>query len=250
MPPKSTNATAVPSEVYIVWSAAGPESVHATEDTAEIALKSSKPNSYIEQLVLHGGTVNVDAVPKQAPTTKVQPKKVDTIKKEAKDDENVAAKKTKTAAQQRTDNANKIGKPDDADLPVNVKKLLQKGGIVFAGKTVVVTGVPPTLGRKNTEKLVEAYGAHLGKSLSKKTGYVVVGNEAGPKKCVLLVLSKCLFELTIYRLEQIEALGLKTLDEDELIALLENVGDNAKRTSGDDNDAATTQPSRSKRQKR
>lgn len=57
-------------------------------------------------------------------------------------------------------------------------------------------------------------------------------------------------ELTVYRLEQIEELGLKTLDEDELIALLENGGDNAKRTPDDNIDAATTQPSRSKRQKR
>lgn len=192
MPSKSTNATAVPSEVYVVWSAEGPESVHATEDAAEIALNSSKPNSYIEQLVLNGGTVNVDVVSKQASTTNAQSKKADTVKKEAKDDGKGPANKTKTAAQQRADNANKVGKPDDADLPANVKKLLQKGGSVFAGQTVVVTGVPPTLGRKDTEKLVEAFGAHLGKSLSKKTGYVVIGNEAGPKKYVVLASSKCL----------------------------------------------------------
>ena len=101
------------------------------------------------------------------------------------------AKKTKTPAEQRAANASKPAKPSSSssDLPDNVKALLEKGGNVFEGQTVVVTGVPPTLGRKNAERLVEAFGAHLGKSLSGKTGYVVVGNDAGPTKYVFLSFS-------------------------------------------------------------
>ena len=72
--------------------------------------------------------------------------------------------------------------PSQDGLPDNIKELLSGSGSVLSGYTVVVTGIPPTIGRKNAEKLVEAYGGKLTKSLSKNTGYVVVANDAGPKK--------------------------------------------------------------------
>lgn len=57
------------------------------------------------------------------------------------------------------------------------------------------------------------------KSISKNTTFVVVGNEAGPKK-----------------LEQISDLGLQTYDEDEFITLLEAGGGGTKRAPEDDED--------------
>jgi BRCT domain type II-containing protein len=68
------------------------------------------------------------------------------------------------------------------DLPDNVKALLAGSGSALKGKTVVVTGVPPTIGRKTAETLVQQYGGKLTKSLSKNTNYVVIGGDAGPKK--------------------------------------------------------------------
>jgi BRCT domain type II-containing protein len=76
---------------------------------------------------------------------------------------------------------------------------------------------PSSLGRKNAEKLVTNYGGKLTKSLSKNTGLVVVGNDAGPTK-----------------LEKISELGLETVDEDAFVKLLEAGGGGAKRAADDD----------------
>lgn len=201
MPPKKVAAAAAPTstQVFVVWSANGPKSVHATRESADQALAASTPNSFIDAVDFIAGsaaTTNVKDEKKPAAKAKAAPKSklVKVEEKEEIDDggdtqdeeeaPKPVAKKTKTPAQQRAANAEKPGKPGDADLPANVRRLLADGGTVFEGKTVIVTGVPPTLGRKNTERLVEAFGAHLGKSLSRKTDYVVVGNDAGPKKYV------------------------------------------------------------------
>ncbi|OCL02671.1 hypothetical protein AOQ84DRAFT_278013, partial [Glonium stellatum] len=72
------------------------------------------------------------------------------------------------------------------------------------GCNVVITGVPSSISRKDTESLVTKYGGKLTKSLSKNTSFVVVGKDAGPKK-----------------LEKIEELGVETLDEE---AFVERVG--------------------------
>lgn len=91
-----------------------------------------------------------------------------------------------------------------------MQDLLAGSGTALKGMNVVVTGVPPTLSRKQTEQLVENHGGHLTKSLSKNTGLVVVGNDAGPNK-----------------LEKIEELGLKTVNEDGLVAMLQKGGSGA-----------------------
>lgn len=67
-----------------------------------------------------------------------------------------------------------------------------------------MTGVPPVLGRKNADKLVELYGGKLVKAIAKKTSFVVLGNEAGPKK-----------------LDQINDFGLKSYTDTEFIRLIE-----------------------------
>ena len=51
----------------------------------------------------------------------------------------------------------------------------------ITGKTVVVTGTLPTLGRKEAAELIEKYGGKAAGSVSKKTDYVLAGENAGSK---------------------------------------------------------------------
>lgn len=72
----------------------------------------------------------------------------------------------------------------------------------LAGKTFVLTGTLPTLGREDAKALIEAAGGKVAGSVSKKTHYVVAGAEAGSK------------------LDKANELGIAVLDEDGLRALL------------------------------
>ncbi len=76
----------------------------------------------------------------------------------------------------------------------------------LAGKTIVLTGTLPTLSRDEAKDMLEAAGAKVAGSVSKKTHYVVAGAEAGSK------------------LEKAQALGIPVLDEDGLRALLRGEG--------------------------
>lgn len=71
-----------------------------------------------------------------------------------------------------------------------------------SGKTVVITGTLPTLGRKEAAELVEKYGGKVSGSVSKKTDYVVAGESAGSK------------------LTKAQELGITVLTEEELFVLL------------------------------
>jgi replication factor C subunit 1 len=73
----------------------------------------------------------------------------------------------------------------------------------LAGLTFVFTGVLESLGREEGQSLVKRYGGRCTTAPSAKTSYVVLGNEAGPKK-----------------LETIAKLGLKTINEDGLFELI------------------------------
>ena len=72
----------------------------------------------------------------------------------------------------------------------------------LAGKTVVLTGTLPTLSRDEAKDMLEAAGAKVAGSVSKKTDYVVAGAEAGSK------------------LEKAQLLGVAVLDEQGLRDLL------------------------------
>ncbi|MCW8169054.1 NAD-dependent DNA ligase LigA [Verminephrobacter aporrectodeae subsp. tuberculatae] len=76
----------------------------------------------------------------------------------------------------------------------------------LAGKTVVLTGTLPTLGRDAAKDLLEAAGAKVTGSVSKKTSYVVAGENAGSK------------------LAQAQELGIAVLDEAGMLALLSSPG--------------------------
>lgn len=72
----------------------------------------------------------------------------------------------------------------------------------LTGKTVVLTGTLPTLKRNEAKELVEKAGGKVTGSVSAKTDYVVVGEEAGSK------------------LEKAQKLGIALLSESELLQLL------------------------------
>lgn len=52
---------------------------------------------------------------------------------------------------------------------------------IFEGLTFVLTGTLPTLGRSEATQLIEARGGKVSGSVSKKTSYVLAGEEAGSK---------------------------------------------------------------------
>ena len=73
---------------------------------------------------------------------------------------------------------------------------------VLAGQTFVLTGTLPTLSRDAAKEMLEAAGAKVAGSVSKKTHYVVAGDDAGSK------------------LAKAQELGVPVIDEAGMLALL------------------------------
>jgi len=67
-----------------------------------------------------------------------------------------------------------IGLKMETDLPAQV-------GGAFAGKTFVITGTLPTMGRKEATALIESQGGKVSGSVSAKTDYLLAGEDAGSK---------------------------------------------------------------------
>jgi DNA ligase (NAD+) len=61
------------------------------------------------------------------------------------------------------------------------KKAAPVGGLVLAGKTLVVTGTLSKFDRKGIETLIKTLGGKATGSVSKKTDYLVAGADAGSK---------------------------------------------------------------------
>lgn len=64
---------------------------------------------------------------------------------------------------------------------VNTLSLKEVKNDKFKGKTFVLTGTLPTLSRKEASDIIESYGGKTSSSVSKKTDYVLAGEEAGSK---------------------------------------------------------------------
>ena len=81
----------------------------------------------------------------------------------------------------------------------------QAGPKPLAGKTFVITGTLPTLSRDEAKDMLEAAGAKVAGSVSKKTSYVLAGTEAGSK------------------LDKAQELGVPVIDEAQMLHMLEVV---------------------------
>ncbi len=73
---------------------------------------------------------------------------------------------------------------------------------VFSGKTFVLTGTLPTMTRKEASKLITDNGGKISSSVSKKTDFVLAGEEAGSK------------------LDKANALGIAVISEEELLNMI------------------------------
>ncbi len=79
------------------------------------------------------------------------------------------------------------------------RKAAGGGEAPLAGKSIVVTGTLPTLGRKEIEELIRDMGGQATSSVSRKTSFVVAGEEAGSK------------------LDKAKSLGVEVIDEAEFL---------------------------------
>jgi DNA ligase (NAD+) len=89
---------------------------------------------------------------------------------------------------------------EDAGLTMLAEKKVRTS--TLEGLTFVLTGTLPTLTREAAKELIESAGGKVSGSVSKKTSYVVAGEEAGSK------------------LDKAQSLGVPILDEAGLRALL------------------------------
>ena len=90
-----------------------------------------------------------------------------------------------------------------AEAGVNMARAEDTGvSQALAGKTIVVTGTLPTLGRREVEALITQHGGKATGSVSKKTDYLVAGEAAGSK------------------LDKARALGIPVITEAELIDMI------------------------------
>ncbi len=73
----------------------------------------------------------------------------------------------------------------------------------FAGKTFVLTGTLPTMTRAEASAIIEKLGGKVSGSVSKKTSYVLAGDEAGSK------------------LTKAQKLGVQILTEEEFLQMVD-----------------------------
>ena len=88
------------------------------------------------------------------------------------------------------------------DANVDLTYEAKRESNILEGKTLVLTGTLPTLKRSEAKALIESHGGKVSGSVSKKTDYVVAGEEAGSK------------------LDKATDLGITVLTEEDLLTML------------------------------
>lgn len=88
------------------------------------------------------------------------------------------------------------------NLGLNMKSLKEVKDNRFAGLTFVLTGTLPTFSRSEASKLIESFGGKTSSSVSKKTSYVLAGDDAGSK------------------LEKANKLGVEVIDEEKFKTMI------------------------------
>ena len=89
-------------------------------------------------------------------------------------------------------------------LGVRTEATGEERGEKFAGLTFVLTGTLPTMTRDEASALIKKNGGKVSGSVSKKTSYVVAGEEAGSK------------------LTKAKDLGVSIIDEAKLLEMINN----------------------------
>jgi DNA ligase (NAD+) len=89
-----------------------------------------------------------------------------------------------------------------SDANVNMTSHREVQDTRFAGKTFVLTGTLPTMSRSEASAVIEKFGGKVSGSVSKKTSYVLAGEEAGSK------------------LQKAQKLNVPILSEDDFLKLL------------------------------
>lgn len=93
---------------------------------------------------------------------------------------------------------------DLKDLGLKMKPSEQKiSGGVFEGNTFVLTGTLPTMTRSEASKIIEQNGGKTSSSVSKKTSYVLAGEEAGSK------------------LTKAQKLGIEVISEEQFLSMID-----------------------------
>ena len=92
-----------------------------------------------------------------------------------------------------------------SEYGVNMERLEQEGeSDRFAGMSFVITGTLPNISRKQAAEIIEKNGGKVSGSVSKKTAYLLAGENAGSK------------------LTKAENLGIRVIHEEELLSMVTN----------------------------
>lgn len=102
------------------------------------------------------------------------------------------------------DEDNKIMLEKFKQAGVNMEQEVTANGGKFSGLTFVLTGTLTTMSRNEASELIQSLGGKASSSVSKKTSYVVAGENAGSK------------------LTKAESLGVKILTETEFLTMAKN----------------------------
>jgi NAD-dependent DNA ligase len=96
----------------------------------------------------------------------------------------------------------------------------KKASAILSGKSFVITGTLPTLGRSDASRLIVQHGGTVSSSVSKNTDYLLAGEKAGSK------------------LTKAQSLGVQVIDEKDLRKLLttdEHAPEDASASSNHEN---------------